>query len=238
MDVFTELTENRIRRVPAERKTVDRGMNEPRSSGPVYAFLPAHLESPAADVARDLSRSLSERFGLSVLLADFYARGFPLWGTPEAPQRLDGHSWGAFITPGETFDTLEAREAHPREIRRLLDVASRRYTVTCADLTQAKEVVALEVLRRSDAIFLVSTSDLASVNLVQFKVAWLQSLELEQNCGLILLRVPGGVSAPAAEELTGLPVCALLDDDTNVDHFAAWVRAAAQPARKPAAGAA
>ena len=208
------------------------------NAGPVYAFLPAHAESSAAEVAREVSRRLAGSLGLPVLLADFYSHGFPLWGTAEAPQRLDRHSWGAFVTHGEGFDTLEAREAHPREIRRLLECARGRYGVTCADLTQAKEVVALEVLRQADSIFVVTTSDAASLNLARYKAAWLRSINLDQNVALLLRRTPGGASAHEAEEQAGLPVCAVVDSPDDLQHLAAWLASASDASYTAAFGAA
>jgi hypothetical protein len=199
------------------------------ASGLVYAFVPAHGASKAGTVSRELSRTLSEGLGLSVLLADFYARGFPLWGTTEAPQRLDGRTWGAFVTPGEAFDTLEAREAHPREIRRLLDHARCLYNVTCADLTESKEVVSLEVLRQADAIFIVSSSDAASLDIARYRAAWLRSIGLEGHSGMLLQRAAGGFSVPEAEERTGLPVCSVVDTGADVGRLAAWLGAAQRP---------
>lgn len=196
--------------------------------GSVFAFVPAHGDSKAEEVARELSRSLSEELGHSVLLADFYARGFPLWGTPEAPQRLDGQTWGAFVTQGDAYDTLEAREAHPREIPRLLDHARARYHVTCADLTQAKEVVALEVLRQADSIFVVSNSDAASLAFVQFKATWLRLVGVGERVSLLLRCVPGGASAREAEERTGLRVSAVIETEENLDGLAGWLGGARQ----------
>jgi aromatic ring-cleaving dioxygenase len=198
----------------------------------VYAIVPAHAESNAAAVARELGGNLATGCGAAVLLADFYAHGFPVWGTAEAPQRLDGRTWGAFVTHGECFDTLEAREAHPREIGRLLEHARQQYQVVFADLTQAKEVVALEVLRQADYILVVSTSDAPSLNLVRYKAAWLRSLELDQNCGLLLHQVPDGEGAPEAEERTGLPVCALIDTPADIRQFALWLGSAETEPRR------
>jgi Flp pilus assembly CpaE family ATPase len=137
------------------------------TTGSVFAFVPADGGSKARAVARELSRALGESRECPVLMADFNSLGFPLWGTGEAPQRLDDQTFGAFVTPGETFDTLEAREAHPREVRRILKRARDLYNVTCADLTEAKEVVALEVLRQADSIFIVSDSDSASLDMAR-----------------------------------------------------------------------
>jgi hypothetical protein len=211
------------------RRSLQGSPGKTEAPGLVYAFVPAHGASKAGAVARELSRTLTEGLGLSALLADFYARGFPLWGTTEAPQRLDGRTWGAFVTPGEAFDTLEAREAHPREIERLLNHARRLYNVTCADLTEAKEVVSLEVLRQADAIFIVSASDAASLDIVRYRAAWLRSIDLEGHSGLLLHRVAGGLSVPEAEERTGLPVCSVVDTGEELGRLAAWLGAARDP---------
>lgn len=202
------------------------GPVESEASGQVYTIVPAHGGSNADLVARQLSRELSEGYRLSVLLADFCARGFPLWGTGLAPQRLDGHTWGAFVRKQEgAFDTLEAREAHPCNIHRLLDHARGRYQITCAELTEAKESSALEVLRHSDSIFLVTSSGQASIELAAYRAAWLRSLGLEDRSALLLNRVPGGVGAAEVEDRTELPVCATVDNRTEIRRFAGWLAA-------------
>lgn len=210
------------------------GPDGSEASGQVYAIVPAHGGSNADKVARQLSRELSEDCGLSVLLADFCARGFPLWGTPEAPQRLDGRTWGAFLrSNGEAFDTLEAREAHPSNIRLLLDHARGRYRVTCADLSEARESSALEVLRNSDSIFLVTNSDPSSIELARYRAAWLRSMDLEDRSALLLHRVAAGVSGAEAEDRTGLPVCATVDDLKEVRRLTGWLAGPRIPRRAP-----
>ena len=197
--------------------------NETGSTGLVYAFVPAHGGSEASAVARELSRTLAEGHGLSVLLADFCARGFPVWGTAEAPQRLDRRTWGAFVRQEECYDTLEAREAHPARIAEVLDHGRSQYQIVCADLTEAKQTAALEVLRHSDSIFVVSGSDAASLEMVRVKAAWLRSLGLDENSGLLLHRTPGGARPDAVEEKTGLPVCAVVDCGEELARLAAWL---------------
>ncbi len=211
------------------RRSLQSSPGEAEALGLVYAFVPAHGASQASAVARKMSNTLSESLGLSVLLADFYARGYPLWGTPEAPQRLDGRTWGTFTRTGETFDTLEAREAHPREIRRVLDRARRLYTVTCADLTESKEVASLEVLRQADAIFIVSSSDAASLEIVRQRAAWLRAIHLQDRCGLLLHRADGGFSLPEAESRTGIAVRSLVDTPEELGRLAAELAADCPP---------
>jgi hypothetical protein len=40
---------------------------------------------------------------------------------------------------------------------------------------------------------------------------------------LLLKRVPGGLSGSDAEDLTGLPVCAILDEADELRRFAKWI---------------
>jgi hypothetical protein len=217
---------------PMRKSQIPPGPGEPEASGQVYAIVPAHGGSNADKVARQLSRELSESYRLSVLLADFCTHGFPLWGAPEAPQRLDGRTWGAFLrSNGDVFDTLEAREAHPRNIRRLMDHARGRYHVACADISEAKESSALEVLRHCDSIFLVSMSDQSSIELARYQAAWLRSMDLEDRSALLLHRVAGGVSGAEAEDRTGLPVCAAVDDQKELRRLAEWLAAPHLPQR-------
>ena len=207
---------------------------DPEAPGPVYAVVPAHGGSNADAISKYLGRELATRYRLSVLLADFCSHGFPLWGTPEAPQRLDGRTWGAFVTPGTIFDTLEAREAHPRNIPRLFDTARSKYRVICADLTDAKESSTVEVLRNADSIFLVSSNDIASIELARYRSAWLRSMDLDDRTGLVLNRVRGGVNGSDAEERTGLPVCAAVEGPEDLAYLAAWLAAPLIPQRAQA----
>jgi Flp pilus assembly CpaE family ATPase len=205
------------------------GSGDTEASGPLYAILPAHSNSGADSVARELSRELSQGYQLSVLLADFCAHDLPIWGTPEAPQRLDSQMWDSFLTrasaSGQPVDTLDAREAHPRHIPRLLDYARRRYDVTCADLSGAKESSALEVLRQADGIFLVAGNSKDSIRLAHYRAAWLQSMKLEDRTGLLLDRAAGGADGAEAEERTGLPVCAAVGSSREIEYLAAWLAA-------------
>jgi hypothetical protein len=122
-------------------------------------------------------------------------------------------------------DVLEAREVHPRQLPQILDYARAKYPVVCADLAGAKEAHALAVLRASDGIFLVADSNKASLAGVREKGAWLRSIDLGDRCGVLLERVPNGVDASAVEELTGLPVSSLIENQKQICQFACWLAA-------------
>lgn len=193
--------------------------------GSIFCFLPAHGDSRAGAVAKQLSRTLSDGLGVTVLLAEFGRRGYPLWSGPEAPRRLDGRTWGAFVSDTEGLTILDAREIHPRQMRGVLDYARAHYHIVCADLTDASEVHAGEVLRAADGIFLVSESDPASVEGVREKSEWLRSIDLGEQCALLLRRSAKGAGARDMEELTGLPVCSLIENAEQIRQLATWLAA-------------
>jgi hypothetical protein len=190
--------------------------------GPIYSFLPAHGGSRASGVAEQLSRTLSGP-GFSVLLAGFAAREYSLWNPSDSPRRLDGQTWGAFVFDSQGFDVLDAREVYPRQLKRVLDYAQQKYRVVCADLSHAKEAHSLETLRASECIFIVSHSDRASLEMAREKKEWLRSIDLSDQCGLLLDRVPGGVTSEEAEEITGLPMCSLVDRTEFVQRLGGWI---------------
>jgi len=194
-----------------------------RAPGTIVSLVPAHGDSRVGAVAEQLSRTLTEGLGVSVLLADFDTRGYPLWTSTEAPRRLDGRTWGAFVTRVDGLDILDARETHPRQLGRLLDHARQKYSAICADLSGAREPHALEVLRVSDAIFLVADSNRASMEGVREKAEWLRSMDLYDRVGLLVRRSPDGPGADEIEDITGLPVCSLIETDAQMAQFARWL---------------
>jgi hypothetical protein len=194
-----------------------------RAPGTIVSLVPAHGDSRVGAVAEQLSRTLTEGLGVSVLLADFGTRGYPLWTLNEVPRRLDGRTWGAFVTEVDGLDILDASEAHPRQLGRLLDQARQRYSAICADLTGAREPHALEVLRVSDAIFLVADSSHGSMEGVREQAEWLRSIDLYDRVGLLLRLSAGGPGANEIEDITGLPVCSLIETDAQITQLARWL---------------
>lgn len=191
--------------------------------GPIYSFLPAHSESRAGIVAADLTRTLAQVPEFPVLLANFDAREYSLWNPADSPRRLDGQTWGAFVFESHGFEVLDAREVYPRQLRRVLDFARQKYKIVCADVTAAKDAHALETLRASECVFIVSNSDRQSLEMAREKRDWLQSIDLAEQCGLLLDRVPGGLSVDQAEEITGLPLCSLVDRAEYIQRLAGWL---------------
>jgi hypothetical protein len=197
--------------------------NLERAPGTVVSFVPAHGDSKAGVVAKQLSRTLTEGLGGAVLLANFDSRGYSLWDASQSPRRLDGHTWGAFVHEDDGLETLDARETNPRQLTRLFDHAREKYKVICADMTGSRPAHALEVLRASDAIFLVTDSDHASMEGVLEKIEWLRSINLMDRVGLLLRRSPDGLGADQVEDLTGAPVCSLIETEGQLKTLAQWL---------------
>lgn len=191
--------------------------------GPIYSFVPARGGSRAGQVAEQLSRTLAEVPGFSVLLAGFAAREYSLWNPADSPRRLDGHTWGAFVFESHGLEVLDASEVYPRQLRRVLEYAQQKYRVVCADISEAKDSHSLETLRASECIFIVSHSDRASLEMAREKKEWLQSIDLSDQCGLLLDRVPGGLTSEQAEDITGLPMCSLVDRSEFIQRLGGWI---------------
>jgi hypothetical protein len=202
--------------------------------GPIYSFVPARGGSSAGEVAEELTRTIAQVPGFSVLLAGFAAREYSLWNPADSPRRLDGQTWGAFVFDSHGVEVLDAREVYPRQLGRVLHYAQQKYRVVCADITEAKEAHSLETLRASECIFIVSHSDRASLEMAREKREWLKSMDLSDQCGLLLDRVKGGLSADQAEDITGLPMCSLVDRPEYIERLAGWLAAEESFSSEPA----
>lgn len=146
----------------------------------------------------------------------------------EAPQRLDGRTWGAFVLDRNGLDVLSAPDVNPRELAPLLDRARENYGIIAVDVSEANAAQSSHVLRVSEAIFLVSGSARASLENVRERMQALHSIHAEERCALLLYREPDGVSAVEAEQMTGLPLCSFVDEETQVAQLGRWLAANAQ----------
>jgi hypothetical protein len=88
-------------------------------------------------------------------------------------------------------------------------------------------------LDASEAIFIVADSSRGSLNSAREKISGLRSADLLERCALLLYRVPGGVTISEAEDITGLPLCSLVETEYQIAQLGRWLLANA-----PQAGAA
>lgn len=199
------------------------GAQSEGASGSIFSFVPAHSGCRAGAVAQQLSRTLTEGLASAVLLADFDRRAYSVWSANEPARRLDGRTWGAFVSEVDRMQVLNAREVNPRHLPRLLDYARRHFSIVCADLTGSREEHAAEVLKASDAIFIVSGSDGPSITGTREKVEWLESLNLADRVGILLEHTPHGTNAADFEDSTGVPVSSLVENTRQIENLARWL---------------
>ncbi len=102
-------------------------------------------------------------------------------------------------------------------------LTAQRSTIICADLSQANPGAEWLAISLSEAIFVVSSTDPASIEGAREKAERLRAIKREDCCGLLLFPSPGGVTVQEAEEITGLPVCGLLRRDGDTEQLARWL---------------
>jgi len=119
----------------------------------------------------------------------------------------------------------EGRTVALADFRRQQDnrLSPKPSTITCADLSHADAAQEAYAIHFSDAIFVISTGDQASLAIAREKAEALRSLRPEECHGLIFLPMPGGVSSAQAEHITGLPVCAVIRQPSHLDQLARWI---------------
>lgn len=162
------------------------------------------------DLASGLSKFLFERT-YAYTLIEMIETGVP----------LDDLYWNQFVAHHGDLDVISGGRYNPRhpvgpvQVKQLLDCAKSKYAAICADLTGNSESYSLEIMRRSTRIFLVTTTDPASLRLTQERFHFLERLGLGKRAGLLVNRFANhaSLSASRISAETGVPVLAEFDFD-------------------------
>ena len=100
-------------------------------------------------------------------------------------------------------------------------------SIVCKDLSDADPAEATEAIKVSEAVFLVSATDPASVEDACAHAAWLRyvmrSLNRDDECGLLLVPTPGGMPEVEAEHRIGLPMCGVFRSADHTAQLARWI---------------
>jgi pilus assembly protein CpaE len=145
------------------------------------------------DLASGLSKFLFEKTH-AYTLVEMIETGVP----------LNHLYWNQFVAHHEDLDVITGGRYNPRhpvgpvQVKQLLECAKDRYGAICADLTGNIESYSLEIMRRSARIFLVTTSDPASLALAKERYQFLEKLGLGKRTGILLNRFANHVNLPAA----------------------------------------
>ncbi len=219
-------------------ETVNRAIAGLRRTPPVepmpqlFSFLPGKGGSGTSRLACHFAMSLAsvaeQNEGSRVLLLDLdFSSGLSrylferrhchtLVEMIEAGVPLDGTYWNQFIARYGALDVVHGGATNPRhpvspsKIKQLLDTAGTRYEAICADLTGNSEAFSIEVLRRSNRIFLVASSDPGALQLSQARVQFLEQIGLGRRVNVLLSRFNQQDTMPPARVATeiGAPVVA------------------------------
>jgi Flp pilus assembly CpaE family ATPase len=128
---------------------------------------------------------------------------------------MDEVLWPQMVTKvREGLDVLHSGPASlsntidSETLLRLIDFWCRAYDVVCVDLSGSLEQYSLDVLRVANRIFVVSTSELASLHLLKEKVQLLKANGMGDRVRVIHNRATRheDLSKRQIEELAGLPV--------------------------------
>ena len=102
-----------------------------------------------------------------------------------------------------------------------------RSPILCKDLSESDPAEATEAIKVSEAVFLVSATDPASVEDACAHATWLRyvmrSLKREDECGLLLVPAPGGIPEVEAEHKIGLPMCGVFRSAEHTAQLARWI---------------
>jgi len=200
----------------------------------LYSFLPSKGGSGASTLAchfssalaRELSPAISNGKIGRILFMDLDLNGgvgrylfdtkdtYTLGELIESGVKLDGTYWPRFVTRVDALDVIIGGRTNPRRplmpvhLRPIIEYATERYSVICADLTGNWEAFALEVLRQSAGIFLVCCTDLCSVRLAQERMRLLEQFDLGKRVGILVNRFPDrlSISSSRISDEIGAPV--------------------------------
>ncbi len=99
-----------------------------------------------------------------------------------------------------------------------------RSSIICKDLSVVDPAQAAGTIRASDAVFVVSTTDPASVKDAHAHATLLRHMMRAVNrdhaCGLLLVPTPGGIPEIEAEQRIGLPMCGVLRSTDDIAQLA------------------
>lgn len=198
---------------------------------PLITFWPSRGGSGASTLACNVSRALATDDRLQVLLADldvcaglsrYVFQALPscsLIELAELGQPLDRFSWTRCVSETDTLHVLYGGKQDvktpfsPQYVRELVRFASERYSAILVDLPATLDGYALELLRRSRRIQLVTTCEAPSLAITREKLEYLAGMDLHTRTGVLLTIGPGG-AAPSLSDLQaylGAPIDGLFD---------------------------
>ena len=214
-----------------------------RGGGRTYGFLSAKGGCGATTVACHVAASMQHAVTERVLLADFDMHGglvefllkckstYTVVQAMLNSHRLDESYWKALVaTGGANLDVLTgppvAAQKEQLPVERLtgvLQFARTLYPHTVVDLGRFISPAALAAVREMDRTYLVTTLDVLALHQARKVIELLLDAGYGRDrVGLVVNRVTGqrDIEPEDVEKLLGVPVTAVLPDDTAALHEA------------------
>jgi len=204
-----------------------------RSTDAVFSFLPAKPGDGASTVALNVTSAIARRSQGKTLLADFdlnlgmvsfllkITNGRSVLDAVSVANRMDDTLWDNLVLKRDSMDVLCSGRLEPRSevdlspVEKLLHFARRSYSTICIDLSGNMEPFSMALLSQSREIFLVCTSDIASLHFARSKAQFLRDSGFEDRASVVINRSErvSQFSTEELEKLLGLRVRFSLQND-------------------------
>jgi pilus assembly protein CpaE len=204
-----------------------------RSTDAVYSFLPAKPGDGASTVAVNVSsavalcspgRTLLADFDLNVGVISFLLKvtnGRSVLDALAVADRMDDALWDNLVLKRDTMDVLCSGRLEPGNeldvfpAEQIVHFARRLYSTVCLDLSGNMEPFSMSLLSQSKEIFLVCTTDIASLHFARAKAQFLRDSGFGDRASVVInradLRSP--FSTEELEKLLGLRIRFSLQND-------------------------
>jgi pilus assembly protein CpaE len=197
-----------------------------RSTDAVFSFLPAKPGDGASTVAVNVSSAISRCSPGKILLADFdlnvgaisfllkITNGRSVLDALSVADRMDDVLWDNLVLKRDSMDVLCSGRLEPStEIdlslaEKILHFARRLYGTICIDLSGNMEQFSMSLLSQSREIFLVCTSDIASLHFARSKAQFLRDSGFADRASVVINRseMRSSFSTAEVEKLLGLRI--------------------------------
>jgi pilus assembly protein CpaE len=204
-----------------------------QSTDLVYTFLPAKPGVGASTLAVNASLAIARFHPDGALLADFDLNSgvvrfllnlntaYTVLDAAEKAAALDENIWSQLVSKIHGLDVLHAGVLNPeirlqsQQLTQMVDYARRNYKALCIDLSGNLEKYALELMRESRRVFLVTTAEPCSLYLAREKVQYLHRMELGDRVSVLLNRhnKRSGLDTAEVESVVGAPVLLTFTND-------------------------
>ncbi len=198
--------------------------------GQLVCFLPTKPGSGASTVALHAAQESARITGERVLLLDLDLQCGSLGFATKAvggltmneallhAHQLDAALWARLVARKGELDIIpagastESQHVDPAQVRRILGFAVGRYPLVMADLPGNMEGATLLILEQASRIFMVCTTDLASIHLARRKLELCRSLGVYDKVEIVVNRATFhfGLSKRGLIEILGKAPLALL----------------------------